>query len=131
MKIIQTKDRGAEILRLIGPLTAGDGIRVLRALENELPGLNVVLDLSRVDYIDAAGVGELLRLHREIQSRDGALVLTGVASKVRDILTVTRLNGQFKLAETHGEALEQLGLTDERRPARRTPRHGVVPALAV
>ena len=121
MKVIRRKRHGAEILRLVGPLTAGTGVGALRRLEPDLldgPDRNMVLDLSEVGYVDAAGIGELLRLHRRVTALGNTLVLAGLPERVREVLRITRLTGDLDLATDLRDALARLSL-----PARSAPRH--------
>ena len=92
MKVSRTPRNNSWVLRLSGPLTAGDAVRQLRAVEDEVlakPGQHLILDLERVDYLDAAGVGELIRLRQKAISQGGDLVVAGIQGKVREILGLT------------------------------------------
>ena len=123
MKIIRRKKRHAGILRLVGPLTAGAGVASLRQLESDLSDgapRDLVLDLSQVDYVDAAGVGELLRLRRQAIARGSVLVLAGVPHKVREVLDITGLVDDLDVATDLQEALARLrNRTATRRGAAR------------
>jgi anti-anti-sigma factor len=58
---------------------------------------DIVLDLSRVASIDAAGVGELVRAYNMTVARDGLLRIVHVNKRVREMLEraglLTFLNG--------------------------------------
>lgn len=64
-------------------------------------GRNVVLDLSRVRFIDSTGLGLLVRLRSEVQQLGGSLILAGVqrgiASKFKE-LYLDRLFPEMTLA---------------------------------
>ena len=110
MTIIQNEGNNAWILRLTGPLTAGQGVGALRAVEDRFatrPGRHLVIDLSDVDYLDAAGVGELVRLHRRAISHGSGIILTGIRGKVAEVLSLTRLADQLKVAPSQEEALKK------------------------
>ena len=111
MKIIRRKKRDAGILRLVGPLTAGAGVASLHQLELDLQNgasRDLVCDLSQVDYVDAAGVGELLRLRRQAVARGNIMVLAAVPDKVREILDITCLVDELDMATDMQEALTWL-----------------------
>ena len=98
MKVSRTPRKNSWVLRLSGPLTAGDAVRQLRAVEDEVlakPGQHLILDLERVDYLDAAGVGELIRLRQKAISLGGDLVLAGIQDKVKEVLGLTRVAEQL------------------------------------
>jgi anti-anti-sigma factor len=61
---------------------------------------NVVLDLTEVDAIDAAGVGALLSL----QAAGVYLKLLDPSRPVREMLKVTRLNSIFEISESQSTA---------------------------
>lgn len=52
----------------------------------------IVFDLAEVSYIDSAGLGVLVTIHKRTQEKNGRLVLTGVRGMVREILKRTVLD---------------------------------------
>lgn len=126
MKIIRRKKRDTGILRLVGPLTAGTGVASLHQIESELLNgapRDVVVDLSQVDYVDAAGVGELLRLRSRAVACGSILVLAAVPHKVREVLDITGLVDDLDVATDVQEALAWLrNRTTARRGTARRPR---------
>jgi anti-sigma B factor antagonist len=58
----------------------------------------VRLDLSRLQFCDAAGLSVLVRLHHELLAGRGTLVLTAVAAGVRKVLRLTALDDVFLIA---------------------------------
>ena len=67
-------------------------------------GRNVILDLSQVDAIDAAGIGALVAL----QAAGIYLTLVGPNQKVRDVLRDTALESVFEICDTlTDEAMEE------------------------
>ena len=110
MLVLQEKRDKACILHLIGPVTVGRGLTALRAVQHDLArksGWRVVLDLRRVDYLDAAGIGELVRLRNCADRCHGGLILSGVPDHVREVLGVTFLDGQLEVARNPEEALQR------------------------
>ncbi|MFQ5719319.1 MAG: STAS domain-containing protein [Acidobacteriota bacterium] len=101
MKVIRSADQGAELLSLVGRLTAGVGVTALRRIETSLaahPGRTLILDLSRIEYADAAGVGALVRLHRAATAARRRLVLAGLPETVQEILALSGLAELLDLA---------------------------------
>lgn len=71
------------------------GIDELWATLDELFGTGcrqVVLDLSRLDFLDAAGLGVLVRADRRFRDRGALLVLTGLRPAQRRLLEITGLD---------------------------------------
>ena len=129
MKITQARHEGAIVLQLAGPLSVGRNVRLLRravgaALAEE--GRGLVLDLSAVGYLDAAGIGALISSHRRALRSGQRVVLTGLRHHVREILGVTRLAGQLGEATDQEQALRVLSRLDGHRdilPHTATPHH--------
>jgi anti-anti-sigma factor len=57
----------------------------------------VVLDLSAVRSISAAGLGRLLALKKKLHARGGDLALRNVGNQVQQAFVVTRLARYFRL----------------------------------
>jgi anti-anti-sigma factor len=86
--------REVVVLRCSGRIVCGHETALLcSAMQQE--SRNVVVDLTEVDAIDAAGVGALLSL----QAAGVYLKLRNPSRQVREILKVTRLNSIFEICE--------------------------------
>jgi anti-sigma B factor antagonist len=66
----------------------------------------VVIDLSRTQYVDSAGLGTLVLLNKEARAAGGCLVLAGLSDHVRDLLRLVRLDEVFTIAATVDEAMK-------------------------
>jgi anti-sigma B factor antagonist len=64
----------------------------------------VVVDLSRTEYVDSAGLGTLVLLNKEARAVGSCLVLAGLTEHVRDLLRLVRLDEVFTIAATVEEA---------------------------
>jgi anti-sigma B factor antagonist len=64
----------------------------------------VVIDLSRTEYVDSAGLGTLVLLNKEARAAGGCLVLAGLSDHVRDLLRLVRLDEVFTITSTVAEA---------------------------
>ena len=65
----------------------------------------VVVDLSRTEYVDSAGLGTLVLLNREARAVGGCLILAGLSEHVRDLLRLVRLDEVFTIATSVEEAV--------------------------
>ena len=87
------------VLRCSGRIVCGHETSLLcSAMQQE--SRSVVLDLTEVDAIDAAGVGALLSL----QAAGIYLQLLNPSRQVREMLKVTRLNSIFEISESQSIA---------------------------
>ena len=89
---------GTHTLRLIGPLT----IATLFEFQNivRTSAGSMVLDFTRVPYIDSAGVGALVGAHVRHNKDGHRLTLAGVNERVRNILKGTRVEQFFTYTES-------------------------------
>jgi anti-anti-sigma factor len=99
-------DAGEHVLQLEGELDLAAAPELRRRLE-EAGGV-VVIDLSRVTFIDSAVLKELLRARMEMAERGGRLVLAGVPRPVRRLLDLTRTSELFEDAPNVDAALARL-----------------------
>ncbi len=76
-------------------------------------GWNVVLDLSGVEAIDAAGIGALVSL----QAAGVYLRLMNPPKPVRDILALTKLDSVFEIYESESTGAMSVKLEPDRSAA--------------
>jgi anti-anti-sigma factor len=90
---------GVVVLRCLGRIVRGHETSILcTALRQE--SRNVVLELSEVAAIDAAGVGALIAL----QAAGVYLRLLNPTQQVREVLRVTGLDSIFEICESRSNA---------------------------
>ena len=83
-------------LVLFGPdrLTNGKPIWELKSVlaavvENNY--LDIVIDLSRTQYIDSSGLGELVASYTTVRNRGGSFCLNRLTSKAKEFLQMAKL----------------------------------------
>jgi anti-anti-sigma factor len=84
-------------VKLAGPLTFAEHRKVravLNRLENHSPR-RVVLDLSKVEHIDAAGLGLLLVARDSVRDKGGKAELRGANGQVGRLLQLARFSELF------------------------------------
>lgn len=74
---------------------------------------DIVLELSRVQFVDSTGLGAIVRSLKEIDNK-GHLVLSGVNETVLSLLEMTHLDAVFLRATTLVTALELLQAEQEK-----------------
>ena len=90
------------VLKLAGPLT----IATLYEFQNLVrtnSSAGLVLDFSRVPYIDSAGVGALVGAYVRHKKEGHTLTLAGVNERVRGTLKVTQVEGFCDYTDTMPE----------------------------
>ena len=58
---------------------------------------SVVLDLARVNFMDSAGIGELVSWRNETAEHGGDLKLLKPTRRIRELLDLTRLTPYFEI----------------------------------
>jgi anti-sigma B factor antagonist len=69
------------------------------------PGVLVVLDLARVEFIDSSALGTLLKASGEIEAGGKRLRVVCADGPVRRLLEMTNLTNRFRLCPTRDQAL--------------------------
>lgn len=67
---------------------------------------HVLVDFSRINYIDSTGIGELVGYLGQFQDRRRKLILVNPKDRIRKLLEVARLAEQFPIYDTVEEAME-------------------------
>lgn len=85
------------ILHLHGGIVIGNTAILRNAVLSQSGVRVVVLDMTRVNRIDASGFGVLLELRECLQSRAIDLKFMSVPTLVRQVLELTRLDSIFEI----------------------------------
>jgi anti-sigma B factor antagonist len=100
---------GAIVADLVGKISLGEGTALLRDTIRELSEQGhhfILLNLAGVDFIDSAGLGELVRTHATIRSHGGNVKLVNPSRTVYDLLRVTKLDRVFDIERDEVTALD-------------------------
>ncbi len=98
---------GQRVVRLVGRLsleTVPDFLKVARA--ETAPVL--ILDFSKLDYLDSAGVGALVQVHVSGERSKRRVAVAGAGQRVMSVLDVTRVQKILRLFPTVAAAEEAL-----------------------
>ena len=80
--------------------------RILRLYRDHGYGRKVLLNLEQVRFIDSAGIGWLLSIHKRFERAGGKLVLYNVPESIQLTLKVLQLDTGLNIAETEADAAE-------------------------
>ena len=69
----------------------------------------VLIDLSRVNYVDSASIGCLMDLYRQATAAGGAFKLSGVQKRVETMLTMTGAHNFLEMHLDEAGALKSFG----------------------
>ena len=100
LKVLTTKLGNVGVICLQGKIVRGETDALRKAALSQADANVIVLDLARVNTIDAYGLGVMLELREHLQSRGIEFRLKNVIPLVGRILEITKLNSVFKTAES-------------------------------
>jgi anti-anti-sigma factor len=69
----------------------------------------VLIDLSKVTYVDSATIGCLMDLYRQTAAAGGVLRLAGVQKRVETMLTMTGAHNFLKMFPDEASAVQSFG----------------------
>ena len=64
-----------------------------------------VIDLGGVDHINSIGLAVLIRAYTSTKKADAEMILASLNLKVKEMLSMTRIDSLFKIYETTEEAV--------------------------
>jgi anti-sigma B factor antagonist len=115
MNLIRRNVGSVSVLDLVGRLMSTDGSGLLKDAVDGLVAdgrTHIVLNLSRLLYIDSGGLGEMLACHLTASKAGGAVTLAQTTARIQELLAITGLVTVFDTYET-----EQLALDSFASPA--------------
>jgi anti-sigma B factor antagonist len=102
---------GPVIADFVGKIALAEGTMLLRDTIHDFlkQGNNrIILNLADVDFIDSAGLGELVRSLASVRSHSGQLKLVSPSENVHKLLRITKLDHVFDIENDEASALMSL-----------------------
>jgi len=87
------------ILKLKGPLTLAT-LFPLQDLGRALKGVDIIIDVAGVPYMDSAGLGTILSQWAHTQREHRRFALTGVSERVAVLLEITKVSTILPMFES-------------------------------
>lgn len=101
---------GVLVLELSGEIDLQHSPEMRRLLQaraaQRVPAL--LLDFTRVKYIDSSGLATLIEYYQSSRAYNGKIVVAGLSHRVRSIFELVRLNEVFPICATVTEGKEAL-----------------------
>lgn len=108
MKMTTRQHNDVTILYPEGKITLGDGDQELgEAVRTALEqgARKVLINFSKVSYLDSSGVGELVGCYTSVKGKGGDLRICGMNSRIFSLITMTSLHSVFDVKDTEEESL--------------------------
>lgn len=97
------------IVDMNGKLTIGEPVLLLRETIRKFVSdgtKNFILNLGAVNYIDSAGLGELITTYISCRNRSGQAKLLNLTKTAKDLLQMTKLLTVFDCYDSEAKAIE-------------------------
>ena len=72
---------------------------------------DLILDLSRLTFIDSSGVGSLIEIYQKVQTVEGELAFVIDNPRIIKVLRLVDLDKVFRVFPNLGRALQDVGVT--------------------
>jgi anti-sigma B factor antagonist len=103
----ETTPEGWRVIRPKGWITTKNTPEFEAAI-GDARGVNTIIDLTDVPYMDSSGLGSLLKGYVAYQKYGGRFVLAGVAPRICDLLKLTKVDALFPMYSTPSDAASAL-----------------------
>ncbi|MBF0501651.1 MAG: STAS domain-containing protein [Candidatus Riflebacteria bacterium] len=101
---------GVSIVRPLEDVDPANSSQLERTLIEQIDGgvRCIILDLSRVGYIESSGIGAIVRAYRRMKDISGEIILSGCNENLMKIFKLINFQRYFRMTITLSEALESL-----------------------
>jgi anti-sigma B factor antagonist len=99
------------VIEVKGSLVGGDETDELRSAVSdfvEQGNKALVIDLSKVDYLNSTAIGVLVSAHTTYSRNGGRVRLCGINKNINNIFVITKLTMVFDVSDTREEAVKKL-----------------------
>ena len=100
------------VVDMEGRITLGEAASSLRQSVKDLlmkGERRIVMNLEKVQYVDSAGLGELVGIYVTVRNQGGDVKMTGVNPKILGLMQVTKLHTIFEVCADEPAAVAAFG----------------------
>lgn len=72
---------------------------------------DLILDLTRLTFIDSSGIGSLIEIYQKVKTVEGELAFVIDNPRILKVLRLVELNKVFRVFPNLGRALQDVGVT--------------------
>jgi anti-anti-sigma factor len=108
LEITQREMNGIYVLALKGRLVLGQESNGFRTVIDNLlasGATRIVINLEQVNYVDSAGLGALIEMHRKTKAKGGGFKLCHLGANLRRALEIAQLLPIFETCPTEAAAV--------------------------
>ena len=111
MSLILHSKKDTLIVRVLGDLDLVSADEIREKLDNSLEetrAQNLLLDLSKITFMDSSGLGVILGRYRQIKEGRGQMIIYGIKPSLKKILEISGIMSLMPVCNTEKEAWELL-----------------------
>ena len=108
MQFTVSEKEGAVIVMLEGEMVGGPDATLLTDKVHELIQADkkkIILDMARINYMNSSGLGILIGGLTAVRNQGGDIKLIHLASKLKELLRITKLDCVFDVFENEEDAI--------------------------
>ena len=109
MQIDERTVGNVKILDLSGQITFTQGDTLLKDKIHSLVhqgDKKLLVNLAKINYIDSAGLGQLVGAYTTVTQAGGKLKLVNLTKRIHDLLTITKLTTIFETFDSEQDAVK-------------------------
>src|ERR1700680_3265601 len=98
-----------KVLDVTGQITMGQGNTAFKDKIHSVVNQGhkqILVNLGGVNYVDSAGLGELVAAFTTVTRNGGKMKLVNMTKKMNDLLAITKLNNVFELCDEEQKAVK-------------------------
>lgn len=84
-------DKKNNLVKIKGEIDLNNSKTLKKEIQN-IDSNNIVLDFSDVSYLDSAGIGVLISIHKDLQSKSGSLEIINLDKKMKELFDMVGLS---------------------------------------
>lgn len=110
MEIATRREGGAAVVTVKGRIDAVTAPEFETGLLALMAGgeVTMVINFSGLEYISSAGLRSILSVAKQLKTKSGKLLFTGLKGLVKDVFKISGFGSIFSIFETEADALRQV-----------------------
>lgn len=108
LEIVHREREGIKLIDLKGRIVVGEEASIFRNAIEQLsaqPGLQLILNMHEVDYVDSTGLGAMVMCSTRVRNASGVAKLVNVNRRNIELLVMTKIDTMFEVFDDETEAV--------------------------
>jgi anti-sigma B factor antagonist len=108
LEIAHREREGIKLIDLKGRIVVGEEASAFRNAIERLaaePGLQLILNMHEVDYVDSTGLGAMVMCSTRVRNANGVTKLVNVNRRNIELLVMTKIDTMFEVFDDETEAV--------------------------